>query len=69
MLATDATSENLSKKSLIMTIVFFLGVFFNVGEVVIQPYEDFAKFDYNLDMKVKIFKMFSIFLAICWNLL
>ncbi len=69
MLGIDATSENLSKKSLIMTIVFFWGVFFNVGEVVIQPYKDLAKFDYNLDMKVKIFKMFSIFLAICWNLL
>ncbi len=24
----------------------------------IQPYEDLAKFDYNLDMKVKIFKLF-----------
>jgi hypothetical protein len=24
----------------------------------IQPYEDLAKFDYNLDMKVKIFKIF-----------
>jgi hypothetical protein len=35
----------------------------------IQPYEDLAKFDYNLDMKVKIFKIFSIFLATCWNLL
>ncbi len=48
--------------------LFFWG-FFNVGEVVIQPYEDLAKFDYNLDMKVKIFFKNSIFLATCWNLL
>jgi len=31
--------------------------------VVIQPYEDLAKFDYNLDMKVKIFKNFFYIFA------